>query len=45
MVQSLKRNHPTDVFIEYDVWSLFHKILDNYKDHDLTDIDTFCPDW
>lgn len=45
MIANLKYAHPSATFFEYDAWSYFNKIMDNYKDYDLTDIDSFCPDW
>ncbi|CAO3625665.1 unnamed protein product [Mucor hiemalis] len=45
MIERLKYAYSSATFIEYDAWSYFNKVMDNYKDYDLTDIEFFCPDW
>ncbi|KAI7895994.1 uncharacterized protein EV154DRAFT_493125 [Mucor mucedo] len=45
MIEGLKKGHPKDTFFEYDAWSYFNMLMDNPKPYNMTDIDTFCPDW
>ncbi|KAG2201341.1 hypothetical protein INT47_001429 [Mucor saturninus] len=45
MIEGLKKSHPKDTFFEYDAWSYFNMLMDNPKPYNMTDIDTFCPDW
>lgn len=45
MIQNLKKSHSEALFLEYDAWSFFNKVMDHAKEYDMTDIDTFCPDW
>lgn len=46
MVKHLKKAHASAAtFIEYDAWRYFDNLLDDPKEHDITDVLTFCPDW
>ncbi|KAL0145690.1 carbohydrate esterase family 16 protein [Mucor lusitanicus] len=46
MVKHLKSAHASAItFIEYDAWQYFDKLLDDPKEHGITDVLTFCPDW
>ncbi|KAI8095120.1 uncharacterized protein B0P05DRAFT_524787 [Gilbertella persicaria] len=45
MIHSLRKTHPHMSWIEYDAWGLFHTLLDNPDKYNITNIDSFCPDW
>lgn len=45
MIKSMKKIHTRSIFFEYDAWSYFNELMDDAIDYDITDIDTYCPDW
>ncbi|KAI9251644.1 hypothetical protein EDC94DRAFT_621698 [Helicostylum pulchrum] len=45
MIKNLRTSHSAATFFQYNAWTFFNDLMDHAKDYNMTDIDTFCPDW